>query len=70
VRRRGLDDALVATTVNTPEPVVSTPAPTHPWQNPVPAWPPDAPITGLLISSGIAVAIWRHLTRSRPATPQ
>jgi copper transport protein len=67
VRRRGVDDSLIETTVTVPEPLVNAVTPNQPWQNPVPIWPPDAPIVGLLISIGIAVALWRWLMRRQPA---
>jgi hypothetical protein len=62
IRRRGMDDSLVETTVTVPEPVITT-APNQPWQNPISAWPPDA----LVVSVSIAVALWRRLTRSPSA---
>jgi copper transport protein len=61
VRRRGLDDALVETTVTMPEPLVSPVR--GAWQNPIPAWPPDAPVTGLVIALSIGVLIWRRVAR-------
>jgi copper transport protein len=64
VRRRGMDDSLVTTTVQTPAPVVSTPTQANPWQSPIPAWPPDAPLVGLAVSIGVAVALWRRMTRN------
>jgi methionine-rich copper-binding protein CopC/uncharacterized membrane protein len=71
VRRRGMDDSLVTTTVNTPAAAaVSAPLATHLWQSPVPAWPPDAPIVGLLASIGIAVAIWRWMMRKTHAVTE
>jgi putative copper export protein/methionine-rich copper-binding protein CopC len=66
VRRRGLDDSLVKTTVMAPEPAASAPVANQPWQNPISAWPPDTPIVGLVITVSIAVALWRGLTRKTP----
>ncbi|RIK30967.1 MAG: hypothetical protein DCC55_36990, partial [Chloroflexi bacterium] len=65
VRRRGLDDVLAETTVNVLEPAATVVG--SPWQNPVPAWPPDAPITGLLLSIGVGIFIWRRMVRKLPA---
>lgn len=65
VRRRGLDDALVETTATMPESVVTVVD--SPWQNPVPAWPPDTPITGLLLTIGVGILIWRWAARKLPA---
>lgn len=65
VRRRGLDDVLAETTVTIAEPAITVVG--GPWENPVPTWPPDAPVTGLLLAIGVAVLIWRWVTRKLPA---
>lgn len=63
VRRRGLDDLLVTTTVTVP-PVVTNPA-RNPWQNPVAALPPSVLIVATLIALGLAPVIWRYRGWSR-----
>lgn len=64
VRRRGLDDALAETTVIVTEPTIATSG--SPWQTPIPAWPPDAPLTGLVIAIILGLLIWRRVERKMP----
>lgn len=59
VRRRGLDDALIGTTVITTQSTVVVAR--RPWQNPIPALPPATQIMGLLLSIGVGVVIWRSV---------
>ncbi len=64
VRRRGLDDALVEMTINVNQPGAVTTG--GAWQTPIPAWPPDAPLTGLAVAIIVGVAIWRQMARRLP----
>jgi len=65
VRRRGMDDALAETTINVAEPTLA--AFGSPWQTPIPAWPPDAPLTGLVIAIIASLLLWRRVNRNSVA---
>lgn len=63
VRRRGLDDLLVTTTMTTPVATTAVASDRQPWQNPIPALPPVTLIESSLFALVLAFLIWRYATQ-------
>jgi copper transport protein len=62
VRRRGMDDILTDVTLEVP-PAAGQITNASPWQNPIPGWPVEVVIAGVVGAMGGSVFLWGWLRR-------